>query len=89
MLKGLNRNVLVVRADRKSRFEAVYFVMKKGSMTEKGDMLKEANRIINDSGMALGGRDKGKIQRAMLYGAFAFLGALVASVMWIAVLLII
>ena len=49
MLKGVNRNVLVVRVDKDSRFESVYFVMKKGKNFEKGDVLKEANSIISKS----------------------------------------
>lgn len=50
MLKGLNRSVIVVRTDRKSRFEAIYFVLKKGSASDKGDIIKEANQIISDTG---------------------------------------
>ena len=49
MLKGLNRSVIVVRTDRKSRFEAVYFVLKKGAVSDKVDIIKEANRIISES----------------------------------------
>ena len=49
MLKGINKNVIVVKTGSKSRFEAVYFVLKKGSASPKADIIKEANRIIRDS----------------------------------------
>lgn len=49
MLKGLNRSVIVVRTDRKSRFEAIYFVLKKGNGSDRGDIIKEANQIINET----------------------------------------
>ena len=49
MLKGINKNVIVVNTGAKSRFEAVYFVLKKGNANSKADIIKEANKIIRDS----------------------------------------
>ena len=49
MLKGINKNVIVVKTGAKSRFEAVYFVLKKGSASAKADIIKEANKIIRES----------------------------------------
>lgn len=84
MLKGINRNVIVVRSDRGSRFEAVYFVMKKGGGGDKSDMLKEANRIIGDSGMSE------RISRPSSRGAMIFLGAIIgaalSSLLWLTVI---
>ncbi len=52
MLKGVNRNVIVVTADANSRFESVYFVLKRGEARDSADLLKEANRIIAESGLS-------------------------------------
>ncbi|MBQ9112751.1 MAG: hypothetical protein IJY08_04135 [Clostridia bacterium] len=74
MLKGINRNVIVVRTDRKSRFEAVYFVLKKGGAADKADMVKEANRIISESGMTDRPRRR-KVKTALCLICAALLGA--------------
>ncbi len=80
MIKGTNRNVIVVRTDKDSRFESVYFVMKKNGSSDHSDMLKEANSIICKSGMLQ--------NRKMLpsKGTFVFLGALlgflISSLLW-------
>ena len=47
MLKGINRNIIVVRTPRTSRFEAAYFILKKEKKSEcKEKLLEEANRMI-------------------------------------------
>ena len=51
MLKGINKNVIVVKGDKNSRFEAVYMVMKKDA-ARGDDILKEADRIISQSNVA-------------------------------------
>jgi hypothetical protein len=83
MLKGVNRNVIVVKSDRNSRFEAVYFVMKKSGYGNRTDILKEANGIIGDSGMLE------RQRRFSTRGASIFLGtligALISSVLWLIV----
>ena len=48
MIKGINRNMIVVRTGRRSCFEAVLFIPRRG-VKERDDMLKEANRIVADS----------------------------------------
>ncbi len=52
MLKGINRNVLVVSSDKTGKFESVYFVLRRGDTHDRADILKEANRIIAASGLA-------------------------------------
>lgn len=80
MLKGLNRSVIVVRTDRKSRFEAVYFVLKKGTVSDKGDIIKEANRIINESNSPAPARRKLRLGASLLMILGGILiGALSAS----------
>ena len=53
MLKATNRHVFVVKPDKSSRFEAVYFVMKKQHLSQHGheSIVAEANRIIQRSGL--------------------------------------
>ena len=65
MLRGVNRNVLVVRTDKNSRFESVYFVIKKGSAVERADIIKEANSIITRSDMTA---DGGRFGRRVIFG---------------------
>lgn len=83
MLKGINRSVLVVRTDRSSKFEAVYFVMKKSVPFDRGDVLKEANRIVGESGM-LPRKARIRVKSVLLYLLFALGGALLASGIWLA-----
>ena len=80
MLKGVNRNVIVVRGGRNSRFETVYFVVKKGIASGKEDIVKEANRIIVDGNSSCGVRGFDKL-KCILAGIMA--GAVVASALWI------
>ncbi|MBE6535979.1 MAG: hypothetical protein E7677_05080 [Ruminococcaceae bacterium] len=84
MLKGVNRNVIIVRGDRTSRFEAVYMIMKKGTGATETDILKEANRLVASSGMS------SKRKRAPLWLSFslgALAGATLASIVWLIVVL--
>ena len=59
MIKGINRNIIVVKMGRNSCFEAVFFVPKKGG-TDKRDILCEANRIIADSDARNGKKPRGR-----------------------------
>ena len=49
MIKGINRNVIVVRTGRRSAFEAVLFIPRRG-IKGRDDMLREANKIVANSG---------------------------------------
>ena len=86
MLKGVNRSVIIMRADRSSRFEAVYFVVKKRSGYDKADVLKEASRIVEDCDALE------KCRRASGRGAAAFAGILIgfalSSLIWLTVIFI-
>lgn len=70
MLRGINRSVIVVRGNAKSRFETVYFVIKKGLGSDRRDLADEAQRIIGESGLAGAKRSKRLTKSAMfLLGA--------------------
>lgn len=78
MLKGTNRNVIVVHTDAKSRFEAVYFVLKKNGESKRADIVKEANKIITESGALQKPGRRGLIIALIAIGA-ALGGAAVAT----------
>ena len=84
MLKGVNRNVIVVRGDRSSRFEAVYMIVKKGNGASETDILKEANRIVASSEMTA---KRGSAPRWLLFLLGALAGALLSSAAWLIVVL--
>ncbi|MBE6577714.1 MAG: hypothetical protein E7653_06205 [Ruminococcaceae bacterium] len=77
MLKGINRNVIVVRTEPNSKFEAVYFVLRKGGASERADVVKEANKIINDSGAHKRYVRRG-LRTALLVACSAILGAVLS-----------
>ena len=87
MLKGVNRNVIVMRTDRSSRFEAIYFVVKRGHVRNKADVLKEASRIVEDS------ETLEKYGRVSGRGAIVFIGVLlgfaISSILWLTVILVV
>ena len=83
MIRGVNRQVIVLRPDRDSAFETVYFMLKseqqKPSVTER-DILREANKIISENyrEKRTGGEKK---SAGFLRGALIFmLGALLGVV---------
>ncbi len=82
MLKGINRNVIVVRTDAKSRFEAVYFVLKKGGAGERADIVREANKIISESGV-----QRAAPMRALRAALIAVLSALIGAAVALSVCL--
>ena len=84
MLKGVNRNVIVVRGDRSSRFEAVYMIMKKGTVATDTDILKEANRLVASSGMSA---KRKRVPPWLILALGAFAGAILSSGVWLAVVL--
>ncbi len=77
MLKGVNRNVLVVRADKNSNFEVAYFVLKRPALGKRGDILKEAGRLVAQSGHRYR-RGIPMKARFVLFGLGALFGALLS-----------
>ena len=52
MIKGCRKNMIFVRCGEESCFESAYFIMKNsaaGEGTSEGDLLAEAEKIINES----------------------------------------
>ncbi len=86
MLKGINRNVLIVRADKDSSFEIAYFIMKHGFSCDRSDILKEAATIISGAGS---GRTQRARRKLIGIGAVCLAaGALLSSLIWIIFILL-
>ena len=52
MIKGCRKNMIFVRCGEESCFESAYFIMRNGASDERrseGDLLAEAEKIINES----------------------------------------
>lgn len=86
MLKGLNRNVIVVKGNGRSRFETVYFIMKRGSSSSKKDLADEAQRLIGDSGLMQPPSGK-RLSGTALFGLGALIGIFLSSVAWLTLLI--
>lgn len=91
MLKGIQKNVIMVKLPSSPCFEAAYFVIKNGKREPKhGEMIKEANRIVTESdprAMSKGTRLTTKGQRFLLvlYGILG--GAFSVACLWLGFLI--
>ncbi len=63
MIKGAQKKMIVIRTAQSPIFEEAYFVMRGGQSRDERDMIDEANRIIDASG--LGRNDKRENKRKM------------------------
>ena len=80
MIKGINRNMIVVRTGKRSGFEAVLFIPRRGGKG-RDDLLREANRIIADSGAWKKRRTRASVAQRLLWafgGVLAGAGSAVA-----------
>lgn len=50
MIKGAQKRMIVVKTADSEVFEEAYFVLRKEALREGEDMVREANRIIDESG---------------------------------------
>ena len=91
MLKGIQKNIIVVKLVGSPCFEAAYFVIRSGRKEPRhSEMVKEANRIISESdpqASKKGIRVMNRRERLMLvlYGTLG--GALTVALLWLAFLL--
>ena len=90
MIRGVNRQVIVLRPDRDSAFETVYFMLKSGQQMPSAaerDILREANKIISENCSEKRGRGEKK-RRCFLRGGITFmlgvlLGVALSGAIWI------
>lgn len=88
MLKGTNRSVIVVKGNGRSRFETVYFIIKKGCTGNRRELADEAQKIIGESGYGCAAKGQTKPTKTNVFLAGIFLGALVSSSAWLIVILL-
>ena len=88
MLKGTNRSVIVVRGNGTSRFETVYFIIKKGCSGNKRELADEAQKIIGESGYVEAKNHIKKTDKIRVFLLGNLLGGLVVSTVWLAVILL-
>ena len=75
MIKGAQKQMIVVRTGNSPYFDEAYFVLRRDIRPEKQerpDILSEANRILHESGGGNGRRSAWR-KREMLWVLFAFL----------------
>lgn len=83
MLKGTNRSVIVVKGNGRSRFETVYFIIKKGCSQNRRELADEAQKIIGESGFVEARKRNEKRSKAVFMSVGVFLGILLSSAAWI------
>lgn len=79
MLKGVNRNVIVIKTDRDSRFETAYFILRPHSFSEReksGAVAEAKGLLAAGEGEEKRAAARRKKLRKILLGALCFvLGA--------------
>lgn len=88
MIKGAQKKMIVVRTADSPIFEEAYFVMRNASNCGERDMIDEANRIIDQSGV--GKREKRHAaSRSLIFSLCSFMGgSVVGAAITLAVTLI-
>ncbi len=85
MIKGCQREMIVLQTKESALFESAYFVLRRGrSVTPRGDMLAESNRIIGEGREYLQKRRKWRVALPFFCGFFAgsaLLGAIMAIIL--------
>ena len=91
MLKGIQKNVMVVKLTSSPCFEWAYFVLRNDrDDLKQGEMVREANRIISesDSRSRADGRFMKKWDRVMLVVWGALGGSFAVACLWLGFLLL-
>ena len=87
MVKGAQKQMVVVKINDSDVFEEAYFMLRRGAGGARMDMLAEANRIVEESGA--GAKKKRKISGRVIIIAIASffmggaLGALIVGLVGI------
>lgn len=92
-IKGAARQMIVLRCGDSEMFETAYFVVKAGSQSRVrgGDMLREANRIVEENSFAEKARKRYGTPRRLRLKIFAFgilCGGGAVGCIWLAVSLL-
>jgi len=92
-IKGAARQMIVLRCGDSEMFETAYFVVKPGSRgrIRGGDMLREANRIVEENSFSVKAKKKyGAVRRLRLklFALGTLCGGGTVGAVWIAVSLL-
>lgn len=78
MIKGYQREMIVMQTQDSTLFESAYFILRRQKLPpSKPDMVAEANRIIGGGGFLVGG--KRRRNRLWLFALGFFCGAALAA----------
>ncbi|MBQ9080589.1 MAG: hypothetical protein IJY27_05910 [Clostridia bacterium] len=81
-IKGCARQMVVLNGTGGSMFETAYFIVKADAGdVRQGDLLREANRIIEESCFTANKRRK--MRRGVLFFAGMAVGALAVGLLWL------
>jgi hypothetical protein len=72
MIKGAQKKMIVLKTSDSAVFEEAYFVLRRESRDFDEDMVREANRIIEDGGGRRSSKRK-RISKGWIYGMAGFL----------------
>lgn len=95
MLKGIQKNMILIQMPKGKYFEAAYFVIRSRALDKEarhGEMVREANRIIGEMGLVEESKKQQKAQGRrnkimfFVYGVLA--GAISVALAWLATLII-
>ena len=80
MIKGCQREMIVLQTKESALFESAYFVLRRGkNVAARGDMLQESNRIVSQGREYFQKRHKSRRGLPFLCG-FLSGGALIAGI---------
>ena len=89
MLKGVQKSVMLIRFPKGKYFEEAYFVIRRNEKetADRGEMIKEANRIVGDAGVYSKGQ--GAVKKKLFYfGLGMTAGSLSVALVWLLTLLV-
>lgn len=82
MIKGSQKQMIVLRTGSSRYFDEAYFVLRREIKTtgrERGDILAEANRILSENVPSASGRAHRFARRALWFVFGAFCGGIAAA----------
>lgn len=87
-IKGCSKQMIVLNGTGGSAFEAAYFIVKSdtgGRARSHGDLLREANRIVEENTFTAGRTRFGTAarERILLFSAGALCGAMLVGLVWL------
>jgi hypothetical protein len=85
MVKGAQKQMVVVKITDSAVFEEAYFVLRRGAANQRLDMISEAERIVESSGIRRGKSHSRRPRAALLSALFFVLGA-IAGALFVALL---